>query len=61
MAIQNIFVVGAGLMGSGIAQTAITSGYHVVINDQNQAALDRAVAGIEKALARNHLSWRYFV
>ena len=52
MAIQNIFVVGAGLMGSGIAQTAITSGYHVVINDQNQAALDRAVAGIEKALAR---------
>ena len=53
MAIQNIFVVGAGLMGSGIAQTAITSGYHVVINDQNQAALDRAVAGIEKALARD--------
>ena len=52
MAIQNIFVVGAGLMGSGIAQTAITSGYHVVINDQNQAALDRAVAGIEKALGR---------
>ena len=53
MAILNIFVVGAGLMGSGIAQTAITSGYHVVINDQNQAALDRAVAGIEKALARD--------
>ena len=53
MAIQNIFVVGAGLMGSGIAQTAITSGYHVVMNDQNQAALDRAVAGIEKALARD--------
>ena len=53
MAIQNIFVVGAGLMGSGIAQTAITSGYHVVINDQNKAALDRAVAGIEKALARD--------
>ena len=53
MAIQNIFVVGAGLMGSGIAQTAITSGYHVVINDQNQAALDRALAGIEKALARD--------
>ena len=52
MAIQNIFVVGAGLMGSGIAQTAIVSGYHVTINDQSQAALDRAVAGIEKALAR---------
>ena len=36
MAIQNIFVVGAGLMGSGIAQNAITSGYTVTINDQRQ-------------------------
>ena len=52
MAIQNIFVVGAGLMGSGIAQTAAVNGYNVVINDQSKAALDRAVAGIEKALAR---------
>ena len=34
MAIQNIFVVGAGLMGSGIAQNAITSGFNVTINDQ---------------------------
>ena len=50
MAIQNIFVVGAGLMGSGIAQNAITSGYTVTINDQRQEALDRAKAGIEKAL-----------
>ena len=52
MEIRKIFVVGSGLMGSGIAQTAIVSGYHVIINDQNQAALDRAVAGIRKALAR---------
>ena len=44
MAIQNIFVVGAGLMGSGIAQTAITSGYNVVLNDQRQEALERAAA-----------------
>ena len=36
MAIQNIFVVGAGLMGSGIAQNAITSGYTVTINDQRR-------------------------
>ena len=53
MAIQNIFVVGAGLMGSGIAQNAITSGYTVTINDQRQEALDRAKAGIEKALNRD--------
>ena len=53
MATQNIFVVGAGLMGSGIAQNAITCGYHVVLNDQRQEALDRARAGIEKALNRD--------
>ena len=50
MAIQNIFVVGAGLMGSGIAQTAITSGYNVVLNDQRQEALERAKMGIENRL-----------
>ena len=53
MAIQKIFVVGAGLMGSGIAQNAITSGYTVTINDQRQEALDRAKVNIEKALARD--------
>jgi len=53
MAIQKIFVVGAGLMGSGIAQNAITSGYTVILNDQRQEALERARAGIEKALNRD--------
>ena len=42
MAIQNIFVVGAGLMGSGIAQNAITSGFDVTLNDKQQAAVERA-------------------
>ena len=51
MAIENIFVVGAGLMGSGIAQTAITSGYHVVLNDQRQETLERAKMSIENRLA----------
>ena len=53
MAIQKIFVVGAGLMGSGIAQNAVTAGYAVTLNDQNMAALERAKAGIEKALNRD--------
>lgn len=52
MAIQKIFVVGAGLMGSGIAQTAITNGYDVILNDQRQEALDRAKTGIQRALNR---------
>ena len=53
MSIQNIFVVGAGLMGSGIAQNAITSGYTVTLNDQREEALDRAKSGIERALRRD--------
>ena len=53
MSIQKIFVVGAGLMGSGIAQNAITSGYTVVLNDQNRAALERAYQGVEKQLNRD--------
>ena len=53
MNIQNIFVVGAGLMGSGIAQTAIVSGYNVILNDQRLETLERARGGIEKALAHD--------
>ena len=51
MSIQNIFVVGAGLMGSGIAQNAITSGYTVTLNDQREEALDRAKSGIARGAA----------
>ena len=53
MAIQKIFVVGAGLMGSGIAQNAITAGYAVTLNDQNMAALERAKNNIEKMMRRD--------
>ena len=52
MEIQTIFVVGAGLMGSGIAQTALQSGYTVILNDQREEALDRARAGIASRLER---------
>jgi 3-hydroxybutyryl-CoA dehydrogenase len=45
-------VVGAGAMGSGIAQVAATYGHKVLLFDQDASALDRAMAGIEKNLAR---------
>ena len=51
--VKNIFVVGAGLMGSGIAQTAITHGFNVTLNDQRAEALERAHNGIAKSLARD--------
>lgn len=49
---KRLAVVGAGLMGSGIAQVAAASGWDVTIRDITQAALDRATAGIEKSLGR---------
>lgn len=53
MAVQKIFVVGGGFMGSGIAQTAITAGYDVKINDISEELVSRAIAGIEKMLTKN--------
>lgn len=45
-------VVGAGAMGSGIAQVAAVAGHRVIIADADEMALGRARAGIQKALAR---------
>jgi 3-hydroxybutyryl-CoA dehydrogenase len=46
-------IIGAGAMGSGIAQVAATYGHKVLLLDQEQSALDRASASIEKNLARS--------
>jgi 3-hydroxybutyryl-CoA dehydrogenase len=45
-------VVGAGLMGSGIAQVAAQAGWSVVLRDLDSAATGRGLAGIEKSLGR---------
>ncbi len=50
--IQNIGIIGAGTMGSGIAQVAATAGCLVKLFDTNQAALDKAKAALEKILNR---------
>ncbi len=47
-----IGVVGAGAMGSGIAQVAATAGHRVVLADADPGAVHRARDGIAKALAR---------
>lgn len=49
---ERIAVIGAGLMGSGIAQVAAAAGYDVVLRDVTQAALDRAAKGIESSYAK---------
>jgi 3-hydroxybutyryl-CoA dehydrogenase len=49
---KHVGVLGAGAMGSGIAQVALTHGHPVVIVDTDPGALDRSRAGIESALTR---------
>ena len=52
MSIKNIFVIGAGTMGNGIAQVAATSGYQVTCMDVQVAALEKAKATIAKSTAK---------
>jgi 3-hydroxybutyryl-CoA dehydrogenase len=49
---QQLAVIGAGLMGSGIAQVAAQAGYEVVLRDVSDEALGRAKGAIEASLAR---------
>jgi 3-hydroxybutyryl-CoA dehydrogenase len=46
-------VVGAGAMGTGIAQVAAAAGHHVVLADLVRGAADRARAAIEKNVSRD--------
>ncbi|CAJ0953504.1 unnamed protein product, partial [Mesorhabditis belari] len=50
--VQNVTIIGAGLMGSGIAQVSAQSKLNVVLVDQNDAALQKATKGIHSSLAR---------
>ena len=45
-------VIGAGAMGSGIAQVAATAGHRVLLYDMRDGAAQRAIDGIAKALQR---------
>ena len=45
-------VVGAGLMGSGIAQVAAQAGWQVTLRDLDDAATERGVNGIRKSLEK---------
>src|SRR6476469_700675 len=49
---NTIGVIGAGQMGSGIAQTVAQHGMTVLLSDVDLAAAERGKAGIDKALTR---------
>jgi 3-hydroxybutyryl-CoA dehydrogenase len=59
MGIDNVLVVGSGLMGSGIAQVCAQAGIKVVLNDVAEEALERARKNIawsvEKFIAKGKL------
>jgi 3-hydroxybutyryl-CoA dehydrogenase len=50
--IASVGVIGAGQMGSGIAQLAAAAGCGVFLLDSDPAALSRAVASISSSLGR---------
>jgi 3-hydroxybutyryl-CoA dehydrogenase len=47
---KKVLVVGAGFMGSGIAQVCAQTGFHVYLMDVNEEALDKAFSGIKWSL-----------
>ncbi len=49
---DTIGILGAGAMGSGIAQVASTAGHNVVLFDVNAPALEKAKAKLAKVMAR---------
>ncbi len=50
--IKQVGVLGAGLMGHGIAQVAATAGYEVVLREVDEATLAKGIGKIEKQLSR---------
>ncbi|WP_459934203.1 3-hydroxybutyryl-CoA dehydrogenase [Fundidesulfovibrio butyratiphilus] len=53
MTVSKIMVVGAGQMGSGIAQVAAQAGYKVVLNDIKDEFVARGMGRIEKNLEKD--------
>jgi 3-hydroxybutyryl-CoA dehydrogenase len=52
MAIEKVGVVGCGLMGSGIAQTAAQAGLQVTVREVSTELMERGFGNIDKSLAR---------
>ena len=52
MTIQTIGIIGAGLMGNGIAQVCAVSGLRVILLDVNPAAIERAIKTLSGSLDR---------
>ncbi|NHJ01938.1 MAG: 3-hydroxybutyryl-CoA dehydrogenase [Candidatus Heimdallarchaeota archaeon] len=49
---QTIGILGAGIMGNGIAQVSAIAGYNVLLYDIEQKFIDRGLTEMEKSLSR---------
>ena len=56
MNIQNVAVIGAGIMGRGIAHVCALAGFDVSLNDMNMDLLRKGKGIIEQNLAKG-VSW----
>ncbi len=52
MEIKKVGVLGCGLMGAGIAQTAASAGYETIVREVSEEVIAKGFAGIEKSLAK---------
>jgi 3-hydroxybutyryl-CoA dehydrogenase len=52
LSIARIGIVGAGFMGSGIAESAVRAGVDVTLHEPAEAVLDRSKGRIEQSVAR---------
>lgn len=52
MEIKRVFIVGAGLMGSGIAQVCAQSGINATLNDISQEAIDKGLKNIDWSVSK---------
>lgn len=52
MEIKSVMIIGAGQMGSGIAQVCAQAGYTVYLNDLKEEFIDKGMAVISKNLTR---------
>jgi len=60
MSVQTIAIIGAGTMGTGIAQVAAAVGFQVILIDVDQKALSKAMerigAGYDRLVAKGQMT-----
>ena len=52
MTVKRVGIVGSGIMGSGVAETAAKAGHEVVLRSRHQESADAMLAALEKSLAK---------